>query len=384
VALLGTFGESAFYSTIDTPAWFAGRRFLLDRQQLYNCAMPDLSYRQAGLILGTGNTDASEQQIQDLQRDLRRLGYLRVGIDGILGPGTTFAIKALQHDLLHNDGGSGAEDGQAPVRVIDFNRGITEVTGEVDQIMVECISDMLDDPRFVQLPSTLNPVEENQKIRTELRNMPAGTVPTLFLLAILQQESDLKHFHEPLGKDEDAFIVIGLDTPGENFVITSRGYGAGQYTLFHHPPASEEVTDFMLDPVKNVQRASKELRDKFDRFLNGSTAGTSADDRVAEVGPVPLRVCKFAADDPRFLVACSQCVLDAGVEDIVAGTTPLFPGSALAYEPTGLRHDFTQYSGVPVRKEIGCDWPYAVRRYNGSGMDSYHYQAQVLLNLKAL
>jgi hypothetical protein len=36
---------------------------------------------------------------------------------------------------------------------------------------------------------------------------------------------------------------------------------------------------------------------------------------------------------------------------------------------------------VPDRAALGCDWPYAVRRYNGSGVDSYHYQFQVLERL---
>ena len=38
-------------------------------------------------------------------------------------------------------------------------------------------------------------------------------------------------------------------------------------------------------------------------------------------------------------------------------------------------------TGVPNRATLGCDWPYAVRRYNGSGVDSYHYQFQVLKRL---
>jgi hypothetical protein len=37
------------------------------------------------------------------------------------------------------------------------------------------------------------------------------------------------------------------------------------------------------------------------------------------------------------------------------------------------------HRGVPDRAAFGWDWPYAVRRYNGGGVDSYHYQAQVLL-----
>ena len=41
----------------------------------------------------------------------------------------------------------------------------------------------------------------------------------------------------------------------------------------------------------------------------------------------------------------------------------------------------TSYTAVPIRKNIGCDWPYAVRRYNGAGMNSYHYQVKVLKNV---
>jgi hypothetical protein len=204
-------------------------------------------------------------------------------------------------------------------------------------------------------------------------------------LAILRQESGLNHYHEPSGSDADSFITIGLDhNAGEDYIITSRGYGAGQYTLFHHPPTADEVNDFMLDPAKNVQRASSELRAKFDHFVNGGTPGTTADERIAEFGAGPLRACKFSRDDARFQTACGQCLAEAGFQDLVANVTPLFPGSQSRYQPTPLRSSFTRYSAVPVRGRIACDWPYAVRRYNGSGMDSYHYQAQVLLNLKQL
>ena len=347
--------------------------------------MAELSYRQVGLVLRMGGT-ATVQQIKDLQRDLRRLGYLREGIDGAFGPGTALAVKALQHDLLTNDGTSGAHnDGNAPVSLKSFNRGVTAVTGEADQTLVESISAVLDDARIPPLPSSNNPQEDNRKIVAELQNMPPGNVPTSFLLAILKQESGLQHFHQPSGNDADSFITIGLDNnAGEDFIITSRGYGAGQYTLFHHPPTADEVNGFMLDPAKNVQRASLELQNKFSHFVNGGTSGTNADERIAEIGPGPLRACKFARDDSRYQTACGQCLADAGFEDIVVNITPLFAGSQSRYQPTSLRSSFTRYSGVPVRGRIGCDWPYAVRRYNGSGMDSYHYQAQVLLNLKAL
>ena len=347
--------------------------------------MPELTYRQPGLVLSAGSASASPQQIKDLQRDLRRLGYLRAGVDGVFGTGTTLAVLALQHDLLHNDGSSRQNDGPAPVRVIDFNRGVADLTGAADQNLVESISAMLDAADFPQLPFVDDPVAENQRILAQLRAAPPTVVPAPFLLGILIQETNLKHFHEPSGNDEDNFIVVGLDFGSDqNFVVTSRGYGTGQYTLFHHPPAPGEVTDLMLNVTKNVQRAAAELRDKFDHFVVGSTPATSADDRVAEIGPGPLRPCKFDEGDPRFFTDCRQCFEDAGFQDLVAGTTPLFPGSAQTYQPTPLRHNFTAYRDVPVRKDIGCDWPYAARRYNGGGMDSYHYQAQVLLNMKAL
>jgi len=44
-------------------------------------------------------------------------------------------------------------------------------------------------------------------------------------------------------------------------------------------------------------------------------------------------------------------------------------------------HPETRYARVPDRAKLGCDWPYAVRRYNGSGVNSYHYQYQVLQRL---
>jgi peptidoglycan hydrolase-like protein with peptidoglycan-binding domain len=110
--------------------------------------MPQLSYRQDGLILRVGGT-ATAQQIKDLQRDLRRLGYLRAGVDGAFGPGTAQAVKALQHDLLTNDGSSGTHnDGTAPVAIKNFNRGVTAVTGDADQKLVESISAILDEARI--------------------------------------------------------------------------------------------------------------------------------------------------------------------------------------------------------------------------------------------
>lgn len=344
--------------------------------------MPLLSYNKKGLRIERGGTRATEQQIRDLQRDLRQLGYLKKGIDGKFGKGSETAVKALQYDLLHNDGRSRQNDGNAPVSILDLNRGrVVAVTGCVDHALASCICDMLDEPKFPALPKAEDPKAENSKIVSLMKEMPSEEVPIPFIMGILQQESGLKHYNEPSRNDEDTYIVIGLDTnASEKHIITSRGYGAGQYTLFHHPPQMEEVQDFMLHVEKNLRKAIRELREKFDSFVNGDTSGTRADDRIAEHGSGPLRLCQYSPEDPRFMTDCKQCMLDAGQQKIKEGITPIYQGSSFKFVPTDY-YGSGSYDSVPVRKNVSCDWPYAVRRYNGAGINSYHYQTVVLRNI---
>jgi len=95
--------------------------------------MPFLSYRQSGLVMEKGGENVSERQGKDLQRDLCRLGYLKSGIDGKFRNFTQRAVKALQHDLLSNDGKSIGNDGSAPAMVLDYNRKrVVDVTGIID------------------------------------------------------------------------------------------------------------------------------------------------------------------------------------------------------------------------------------------------------------
>ncbi len=332
-----------------------------------------------------GGAGATEQQVRDLQRDLRQLGYLKSGIDGKFGKGTEMAVKALQYDLLHNDGRSSRNDGNAPVSLLDLNRGrVVTITGIVTQSLAGCISDMLDEPNFPGLPKADDPKAENDRIIGLMKGMPSEEVPVPFLMAILRQESGLKHYNEPSKSDEDTYIVIGLDTnASEKHIITSRGYGAGQYTLFHHPPKKEEVEDFMLDVAKNLRKAMEELREKFDHFVNGGTSGTRADDRIAEYGSGPLRLCRYPGDDSRFMKDCKQCMEKAGQQKIKQGVTPIYQGSSFKFVPTDY-YPTGSYDSVPIRKNVPCDWPYAVRRYNGAGINSYHYQTIVLRNVLIL
>lgn len=338
------------------------------------------SYLAAGLVLSPSSVFS--QQTQDLQRDLRALGYAKGPIDGMFGPGTQSAVKALQFDLINNDGTSSSADGNAPVAVKSYNNGtVTALTGVMDQGLAECIAAMLADAAFPKLPSSQNPAADNQSAIAAVTSLPLPAVPIPFLMAILIQESAGMHYQVPGESNSDNSVTVGLDRndSGAPAAITSRGFGIGQYTLFHHPPTADEVAGVIADPVKNVQQAISDLSDKFRNFVNGTTGNTQADDRIAEAGTGALRVCQYAAGDTRYMSDCANCMANATQVNIVSGVTSVYAGSQMTYAQT--QYHKGSYSGVPVRANIPCDWPYAARRYNGGGVNSYDYQAEVLLRV---
>jgi hypothetical protein len=326
-----------------------------------------MGYRRPGLWLR--RAAGSSPLVAELQRDLRALGYLKTGLDGQFGEGTERAVRALQLDLMKNDGRGG--DGTAPVALRDFNHGrVVDATGVVGEPLAACIEDLLAADAVPKIPRAEDPAAENRKVRETLRTLRGLAVPRPFLLAVLQQESNFLHFREPTPANADDFIVVGIDRndAAEPDRITSRGYGTGQFTLFHHPPRPDEIDSVMLDPVRNVAHAVEELDAKFRGFVAGTTSGTRADDRVAEIAAgTPLRRCRYEPTDPRYMAACRECALAA-------------PAVTVTLAPTDY-HGTPRYDAVPDRAQFGCDWPYAVRRYNGSGVNSYHYQARVLRRL---
>jgi hypothetical protein len=316
---------------------------------------------------------------QALQQDLRALGYLRSGIDGRFGAGTGSAVRALQLDLL--TGGQHGRDGDAPVALRTFNRGrVAAPTGVVDERTAACIEDLLSDHRIPSLPRAADPVRANRAALAQIERLVGLPVPRAFLVAIFLQESGGWHYRQPGPGDRDDFIVVGLDRndASQPDRITSRGYGIGQFTLFHHPPTADEVATVMVDPTRNAQRAVRELRSKYELFVVGATPGARADDRIAEIGSGRLRACRYPATDRRFMSDCARCAGEHLV-DIAPGSR-LHPATTDTLHPTQY-HPESNYARVPDRAKLGCDWPYAVRRYNGSGVNSYHYQYQVLQRL---
>jgi hypothetical protein len=108
-----------------------------------------------------------------------------------------------------------------------------------------------------------------------------------------------------------------------------------------------------------------------------------ADDRLVEHPGEPLRPCKFAADDPRYLKDCQRCAHEVGAAPVVENVTPVYAGSSELFRTTKY-YAKASYQSVPIRANFECDWPYAARRYNGSGINSYHYQLRILRYLRSL
>ena len=337
-----------------------------------------LPYRSAAI----GSEAAAPADIRALQQDLRSLGYLARGIDGAFGRNTRGAIRALQYDLLHNDGAPSRSDGGAPVVVSRYCRGVTQITGVVDAATADSIEAMLSDPTFPKIPRSSAPADANKAALARVAATKSTVAPISFLLAIFQQESSSQHYVVPPHGDTDDFVVLGLDhNDGANGDhVTSRGYGLGQYTLFHHPPTAAELQDFVLDPCTNVQKSEQLLAEKFNRFVAGPAG--RAEERDVEHPLLHLRLCKYPMSDPRYLSDCRACAQQAA-KVTIGPDTPLYAGAGQTYGDAQA-YATPSYSHVPDRATFACDWPYAVRRYNGAGPNSYHYQARVLRNLLSL
>jgi len=320
--------------------------------------MSQPAYVRVGLELGQGTTGETAA-IKEAQTDLRRTGYLRASIDDRFGDGTARAVKALQHDLL--DGDDAGSDGSGPVNVKVYRAGRSvQVTGRLDQATAACLAAMAADPAFPKLPSAPDPKAANAAIRAQVAALRSDRAPIPFLIAMFCQESGLRQFNEPRAGDDDRFAVIGLDHNDLARLdrITSRGYGVGQHTLFHHPPRVEEIAGPISDPARNVAGAISELRDKFDRFVTGATPGGRADDRIVERGSGPLRACKYPADDGRYLSDYRACALAAGTVDIVANQTTWHRATTKTYEPTQyFKGAKASHVATPDRATFECDWP---------------------------
>lgn len=312
--------------------------------------------------------------LRALREDLRALGYLHSGITGTWTDQLDDAVQAIRLDLTHAKAPAVVKAYNAAGKVLaqPVDHGVTAV----EPALATIIAQMAADPAFVKLPRSDDPAAANKAAVDRVKTIFNGIAPTPFLLAMFRQESASRHFYVPTASNADAYVVTGLDRNDKTAPkrITSRGYGLGQYTIFHHPPTKVERDSFILDPKQNVSTAYAELREKMDKFVINQ-----ADDRMAEFPLSPLRLCKYDKSDARYMKDCRACAAAAPKRTINTGDS-LYAGSATKFGPSQYYAD-TSYTNVPDRRKLGCDWPYAARRYNGSGINSFHYQFRILKNL---
>lgn len=201
------------------------------------------SHLRPGSAFACGATNNPD--VRAFQRDLRALGYLRSGVDDNFGPGTEQAIRALQYDLLHNDGRG--TDGSARVALKSFNvrpgggLRVSVATGAFEAGIAEAVWAIVSDGRVGKIPASDDSLGDDRRAVDAIGAIANQPAPTPFNVAIVRQESGGAHFHVPHDGDEDRFVIVGLDHNDANKDhITSRGNGIGQSTLFNHPP--------LLDP----------------------------------------------------------------------------------------------------------------------------------------
>jgi hypothetical protein len=267
------------------------------------------------------------------------------------------------------------------IRGRDWNQGrIKKVTGIVDKNLVQIIQSMLEasDEEFFKVPYTKTRKEINQKaiqlLNQQEDKIISQGVPPTFIKAILKQETGMAHY------DIDGFVYVGCDETSPTYVYKSRGWGMGQYTITHHPPTIKEAEEFINNPVNNIAKVVKELKEKFDLYIVSNSPAQRADERMGFLresskhkyiigksrGNSPLIACKYEKSSPKYMKDCINCVKNARREDEWYGD---------------LRWHKSSHKNVPVWSDIPCDWPVAVRRYNGSGPNSFAYRAEILWHI---
>lgn len=335
------------------------------------------SYRTITQTVARGGPLATAA-VRELQRDLRALGYLHHGIDGTWGKGLDAALRAIRIDLCEPAFAPAIHAANHAGRVIPSP---PDGTAALEPALARCIATLADDPTITKLADSLDAAGENRRLMDRFQATRSTVAPVPFLAAMFRQESNGQHYHVPSASDADSFVTIGLDRndTARPDRITSRGYGLGQYTLFHHPPSPAERASFIDDPAGNVQAAYSELREKFDRSVRSSNPATRADDNWAEHPLRRLTPCRYPPADSRYMNDCRNCAITAGLRTLREGE-PVYPGAAITWGPTSYYAD-RGYAQVPNRAGFFCDWPYAARRYNGGGLNSFHYQARILRNL---
>src|SRR5882724_4462537 len=201
-----------YWTSADTRSTALGHRNFTISNHTFCCQRPPMTlpYQQPGLTLSTAS-GAQPDMVRSLQRHLRVLGYKGAGITGVYDSATERAVRSLQTDLVKPTQSVSGSAGISQYNGFGGGPRVTAITGVVDQALAGCISAMLDDAQFAELPESDNPAGDNARALAAIRTHTGSVAPSPFVVAIVQQESSGRHYLVPRSADEDAFVTIGLD-----------------------------------------------------------------------------------------------------------------------------------------------------------------------------
>lgn len=309
----------------------------------------------------------NETQTQDMIKLLREFMFLKEIKSSTVQDLETRAVKSLQHEILSNDS------------LKKFNQGrVTAVDGESSLGILAVLQDMSKSPSLARLSPALNPSKGNQAMKERLSGYLNSKFPTPLVMAVLTQETNLKWYRK------DGYPLVGLDyNSDEDYIITSRGLFYSQRTIFSYPISKKEF-DSMNDLESDMEFFFDHIFGKYQNFVVSSSAKARDDLRysVPEFKDLDLRGCKYEESDSKYMKDCKACLKECPSKDYLMGDSLLGNGRWII-KPTHY-HRIQDYEGFPDFHHFPCDYVFTIRRYNGSGINSFHYLMRVLAHLLEL
>lgn len=274
-------------------------------------------------------------------------------------------IKALQFELRNNPSLShfGYEG---------------KIDGVESPELLNIVEKMWEDPSIPVVSKVNNPDQANDQISSIMKTSLSKVFPNPLALAVLKQETHWKWFRS------DGYPTVGLDfnNKSQPYVITSRGLFLSQRTIFNYPFPQESLDSFdsVSEDLKFVINA---LDLKYKRYVVSADVRARDDLRFKSFGDQPLRGCKYEQSDERFMKDCKNCVWSGKLKDYKEGKSLIDVPGKWVLKPS-IYHRNKDYLGYPDYEDFPCDYVYAIRRYNGSGVNSFHYLMRVLDHLRKI
>jgi len=272
------------------------------------------------------------------------------------------AVKSLKWELINN-------------RSLSRFGNYSAVNDTVTNALVVTMESMVQDPEIGVVYGTKDYEGANSKVELRIKGFSSEEFPQPLMGAILYEETGLRWFRP------DGYPTIGLDFNDKSNPerITSRGFFVSQRTLFKYPVDQSRI-DSMDSLDEDLNFFSRHLENKYKKYIVSSKPSVRDDLRLESFSKSELRGCKYSPDDSKYMIDCKNCVEGLKRRDYPLGVR-LAKGSSWKLRKTRY-HKRDGYKNMPDFKEFPCDYLFAIRRYNGGGINSFHYLMQVLEHLR--